>query len=207
MTCFFKAGNIKIMRIKDDEKRRALVEATVKLVNMVGFAASSVAKIAAEAGVSPSTLYIYFENKEDLLVSTYNDIKCEIGEYMLQRISPFEPTRECFRQICLNLFDYMLEHYDRADFLEQFGTSPYLELIDMVDKDPGMLKFYEMLEAAVKLGMVKDVPYEYVVRFMFKPIVTLAIEEKRCYKRRLQKKDLEVVFNMAWDAISVHKQD
>ena len=63
------------MRTKDDVKQEALVEATVKLVNQIGFAASSVAKIAKEAGVSPATLYIYYKNKEDLLVSTYVEIK------------------------------------------------------------------------------------------------------------------------------------
>ena len=51
------------MRIKDDEKREALFEATVKLVNEIGFVSSSVSKIAKEANVSPATLYIYYKNK------------------------------------------------------------------------------------------------------------------------------------------------
>ena len=63
------------MRVKDDIKQDALFEATVKLVNEIGFAASSVSKIAKEAGVSPATLYVYYKNKEDLLVSTYIEIK------------------------------------------------------------------------------------------------------------------------------------
>ena len=37
------------MRTKDDEKKEALFEATVKLVNEIGFASSSVSKIAGEA--------------------------------------------------------------------------------------------------------------------------------------------------------------
>ena len=37
------------MRTKDDEKAAALFEATVKLVNEIGFASSSVSKIAREA--------------------------------------------------------------------------------------------------------------------------------------------------------------
>ena len=51
------------MRTKCEEKQEALFEATVKLVNEIGFAASSVAKIAKEANVSAATLYIYYKNK------------------------------------------------------------------------------------------------------------------------------------------------
>jgi AcrR family transcriptional regulator len=61
----------------------ALFEATVKPVNEIGFAASSVSKVAREANVSPSTLYVFFKNKEDLLVSTYVDIKLDLSRAML----------------------------------------------------------------------------------------------------------------------------
>ena len=56
------------MRTKDGIKQEALFEATVKLVNEIGFASSSVSKIAKQAGISPATIYIYYKNKEDLLV-------------------------------------------------------------------------------------------------------------------------------------------
>lgn len=63
------------MRVKDDKKQEALFRVIIKLVNEIGFVASSVSKIAQEAGVSSVTLYIYFKNKEDLLISTDAEIK------------------------------------------------------------------------------------------------------------------------------------
>ena len=63
------------MRQKDELKQDAIIHATVRLVNEIGFAASSVSKIAKAANVSPATIYIYYKNKEDLLVSTYISIK------------------------------------------------------------------------------------------------------------------------------------
>ena len=74
------------MRTKDDEKEAALFEATVKLVNETGFASSSVSKIAREAGVSPATIYVYHKNKEDLLVSTYIEIKLNLSKALLSVI-------------------------------------------------------------------------------------------------------------------------
>ncbi|MCK4754383.1 MAG: helix-turn-helix transcriptional regulator, partial [Calditrichia bacterium] len=67
------------MRVKDEFKQDALFNATVKLVNEIGFVAASVSKIAKEANVSPATIYIYYKNKDDLLVSTYIEIKKKIG--------------------------------------------------------------------------------------------------------------------------------
>ena len=54
------------MRTKDGQKKDALFRATVTLVSEIGFAASSVSKIARQAHVSPSTIYVFFKNKEDL---------------------------------------------------------------------------------------------------------------------------------------------
>lgn len=62
------------MRNKDELKQEAIIQATIKLVNKIGFVSSSVAKISKEANVSPATIYIYYKNKEDLLVSTYVEI-------------------------------------------------------------------------------------------------------------------------------------
>ncbi len=61
MFVYFRA-----MRTKDDFKQEALFQATIKLVNDIGFVSSSVAKIAKEADVSPATIYVYHKNKEDL---------------------------------------------------------------------------------------------------------------------------------------------
>ena len=61
---------IRTMRTKDEFKQDALLKATIKLVNEIGFVSSSVSKIAKEAEISPATIYIYYKNKEDLLIST-----------------------------------------------------------------------------------------------------------------------------------------
>ncbi|THB78878.1 MAG: TetR/AcrR family transcriptional regulator, partial [Desulfobulbaceae bacterium] len=95
------------MRPRDDKKQEALFLATVQVVNEIGFAASSVAKIVKEAGVSPATLYIYFKNKEDLLVSTYLEIKQGMGEAMLEGFDNQLPIRDIFRRIWLNAFAYV----------------------------------------------------------------------------------------------------
>ena len=52
------------MRKKDDEKQNNIKKAVIKLILEEGFQGTSMSKIAKEAGVSPATVYIYYQNKE-----------------------------------------------------------------------------------------------------------------------------------------------
>ena len=55
------------MRRKDDEKEQRIRHAVIELMLQEGFNGTSIAKIARLAGVSPATVYIYYENKEEML--------------------------------------------------------------------------------------------------------------------------------------------
>ncbi|MFN0223999.1 TetR/AcrR family transcriptional regulator [Paenibacillus sp. KR2-11] len=52
-----------------------MFKATIQLLNEIGFSDISMSKIAKRAHVSPSTIYVYFENKEDMLSKLYSNGK------------------------------------------------------------------------------------------------------------------------------------
>ena len=60
---------------KSIDKRQALVKATVTLVNNDGFHAATMSKIAKMANVSPATIYLFFESKQDLVNKVYIEVK------------------------------------------------------------------------------------------------------------------------------------
>lgn len=117
------------MRVRDELKQQAIIDATVKLVNEIGFVACSVAKIAAEAGVSPATLYVYYQNKEDLLISTYIGIKQEMSAAILHDLDTRQPLRDIFKSLWFNTFEFVTTKHSYYQFTEQFANSPYLSLI------------------------------------------------------------------------------
>lgn len=53
----------------DPDKRRAILDGALRIFMTRGFDAASMSDIAAEAQVSKSTLYVYFEDKEHLFVA------------------------------------------------------------------------------------------------------------------------------------------
>ena len=118
------------MRLRDENKQEALFEATIKVVNEIGFASSSVSKIAKEAGISQATIYIYHKNKEDLLVSTYMRIKESFSRALLEDFDEGLPIRDSLRKVWFNGFKYASKYRAEFRFKEQFGNSPYMELVD-----------------------------------------------------------------------------
>ena len=61
------------MRTRDYDKQQRIKEAMVRLILREGINGASVAKIAREAGVSPATIYIYYDSKEALLSAAFRE--------------------------------------------------------------------------------------------------------------------------------------
>jgi AcrR family transcriptional regulator len=58
--------------------RRALVTAARRRFGSVGFAATSLDDVVADAGVTKGALYHHFKNKEDLFVAVYEELEGEL---------------------------------------------------------------------------------------------------------------------------------
>lgn len=188
------------MRFKDEDKQEALFKATIKVVNEIGFASSSVAKIAKEAGISPATIYIYYKNKEDLLVSTYVDIKINLSQALIKDFDHSQPIRDIFRKIWMNGFAYVSKHREQFNFTEQFANSPFSELVNKAELE----KYFESLAAVFQRGVrekiLKDVDFELFQIFVFHPMMILS-NKRLCSQVKLTEENIDRAFNMAWDAI------
>lgn len=189
------------MRIKDEEKQQALFEATIKMVNEIGFVKSSVAKIAAEANVSPATLYIYHENKVDLLVSTYLQIKKSLSIEALKGFKTNMDVRAGLKLVWKNLFNYFSKHTDYFQFTEQFSNCPYAKLINREEVDSYFSPVLELIQFGIDEKIIKDVDFEILHCFLVAPILHLA-NPTICNDFTVNKQNVDIAFELAWDAIS-----
>lgn len=60
-----------------DDKRARILAAAVKVFARKGWFASRVSDVARAAGVADGTIYLYFQGKEDLLVSLFEEVMAE----------------------------------------------------------------------------------------------------------------------------------
>ncbi|MDT8322876.1 MAG: TetR/AcrR family transcriptional regulator [Bacteroidota bacterium] len=188
------------MRHKDESKQQAITDATVKLVNETGFAAASVAKIARQAGVSPATLYIYYRNKEDLLVSTYVEIKRKFGLAVARNFDPSLPIRDKLARFWGNAFTCIREEPALFHFSEQFAKTPYADLVPPSVMEEYFEPIFTTLREGIRQKIIKDVPLEILSVFMFHPVMQLA-DPKLCAGFGNRADDVDLAFSLAWDAI------
>jgi TetR/AcrR family fatty acid metabolism transcriptional regulator len=58
---------------KRNDKRESILDGALKAFARKGFYNTKVSEIASEAGVADGTIYLYFKNKDDLLISLFED--------------------------------------------------------------------------------------------------------------------------------------
>jgi len=66
------------MSANPPDKRRRILDAAVSVFAQNGFYNAKVSQIAKEAGVAYGTIYLYFKNKEDILIQVFIDAMDEI---------------------------------------------------------------------------------------------------------------------------------
>lgn len=70
---------------KDKPKYKQIIDAAIIVIAENGYHQSQVSKIAKQAGVADGTIYLYFKNKEEILVSVFEE-KMEIFADNLKEI-------------------------------------------------------------------------------------------------------------------------
>ena len=110
------------MRRKDDEKEQRIRHAVIELMLQEGFNGTSIAKIARLAGVSPATVYIYYENKEEMLQDIYLEYSEEVFDYLLKGIDRNMSSAQMIETLIRRYYRYMTLHPEAFCFVEQEPT-------------------------------------------------------------------------------------
>ncbi|MEK3721415.1 TetR/AcrR family transcriptional regulator [Paenibacillus sp. FSL H8-0034] len=188
------------MRHKDDNKSEAIFQATIQLLNEIGFSDISMSKIAKRANVSPSTIYVYFENKEDMLKKLYLNVKEKMSLKMLHGINETTPIQAGFELIMSNLKDFVLDNKDYFLFLEQFTNSPLIARL-CLDESIGFFRtLHEFVEKGQQQQLLKQVDANLLLMYCYYPVTQMAKEHFKGAVVFNQEK-LKEITQMSWDAI------
>lgn len=77
---------------KHSDKHRRIIEAAIKVFAKNGFYNSKVSEIARAANVADGTIYLYFQNKDDILISLFEEemqnVLVRVGAAVAQETDP-----------------------------------------------------------------------------------------------------------------------
>lgn len=190
------------MRGEPEDKRAAIIKASLKLFTERGFHGTPTAMISKEAGVSTGTLFRYFPTKEDLINATYAAAKTQLARAITVGLAEEKTTEGKVRCIMGNTIRWSIANPREFMFVEQFSSSPYISRVtaEEVMKDYQFLD--EVLEECVKKCKVRDVRRDLVLYMMYG--VISAVVKKSLLDGPDQDLDelIDESFRFVWDGIT-----
>jgi TetR/AcrR family fatty acid metabolism transcriptional regulator len=157
-------------RRRTNDKRQRILDAAVRVFSKKGFFASRVSDVAAAARVADGTVYLYFRNKDDILVNLFADVMSEHLAAAREAISKAPDTPSRLRVIAdhhLGLLGenpelavvFQVELRQSTKFMELFTASWLKDYFDLVD---------QAMETGQRDGSVrKDVPRRLAAHAFF----------------------------------------
>lgn len=81
---------------RNKPKYKQIIDAAVVVIAENGYHNAQVSKIAKQAGVADGTIYLYFKNKEDVLISLFQEKMGQFVEKIYEELAGIETAAENF---------------------------------------------------------------------------------------------------------------
>jgi TetR/AcrR family fatty acid metabolism transcriptional regulator len=161
-----KPMSLLALKEKKPEKYRAILDAAVRVFARKGFYHARVSEIAREAGVADGTIYLYFQNKDDILISLFEDGMRTVIERVRSEIEketdPLQKIK-CFARAHLSLIEdnkdmaeiIQVELRQSNKFMKEYRNEKFFEYIDLISSIVREGQALGVIRQDVEPGIVK----------------------------------------------------
>ncbi len=140
-----------------NDKYVKIIDAAIKVFAKNGFFHSKVAEIAKEAGVADGTIYLYFKNKDDILIQLFENKMEEIIANIREDFTRIQNPLARLRRLVHIHFEIVRENADLAavitvelrqstKFMKEYKNEKFQEYLQIIakiikdGKDMGMIR-------------------------------------------------------------------
>ncbi|WP_456071397.1 TetR/AcrR family transcriptional regulator [Gottfriedia endophytica] len=155
---------------KDKPKYKQIIDAAVVVIAENGYHQSQVSKIAKQAGVADGTIYLYFKNKESILISLFEEKMGHFTEKIREEIKGNKTSIEKLLKLIETHFLLLSEDYNLAIVTQLELRQTNLDL---------RLKINEVLKEY--LHIIDSILIEGVQSGEFDPILNIRIARKMIF--------------------------
>jgi len=131
------------MKTKNKEKYYRIINAATKIFAKKGFFQAKVSDIAKEAQVADGTIYLYFENKDDILISLFEEqmklvlanMKAQLSEERdaVKKIEKFAVTHLKLIESNKNVAEIIqVELRQSSKFMKEYKNEGFLEYLNLI---------------------------------------------------------------------------
>lgn len=144
------------MKLKDTNKEKAIIQQTIDIVYETGIAGVKMSKLAKKVGISPSTLYVYFETKEDLIVSIAYKILQTISEGLDSALAESASFENKLRSKWIHMLQFSINQEKEINFMEQWMQSPYFDKGSFKEKGDKLKPKTNLFQEGRESGFLKE---------------------------------------------------
>jgi TetR/AcrR family fatty acid metabolism transcriptional regulator len=124
-------------------KRERILRAAIKIFSQKGYFNSKISEIARLAGVADGTIYLYFKNKDDLLISLFEEKMGEVVADIRTRVADGNGALSRLRIFIRNHMDLLtreaglieviqVELRQSNKFMKEYVPVKFLEYLDVI---------------------------------------------------------------------------
>jgi TetR/AcrR family fatty acid metabolism transcriptional regulator len=139
-------------------KRERILRAAIKIFSQKGFFSSKVSDIAQSAGVADGTIYLYFKNKDDLLISLFEEKMAEVVADVRERVDSGEGALSRLKIFIENHMNLLVREAGLIEvlqvelrqsnkFMKEYVPVKFLEYLDVIS---------EILEQGIREGVFRQ---------------------------------------------------
>jgi len=138
-------------------KRDRILRAAVRIFSQKGYFNSRISEIARLAGVADGTIYLYFKNKDDLLISLFEEKMGEVVSDVRARVAEGEDALSRLQIFIRNHMDLLIREAGLIEviqvelrqsnkFMKEYVPVKFLEYLDVLG---------EILDAGKREGVIR----------------------------------------------------
>jgi TetR/AcrR family fatty acid metabolism transcriptional regulator len=135
---------VKVMsKKKNTEKYYRIIQAATKMFARKGFYKTRISEIATEAQVADGTIYIYFENKDDILISLFEEQMKVVIDNMVGQISKEDDPVKKLERFALTHLQLIEQNPNMAEiiqveirqssrFMKEYKNEKFAQYLDLI---------------------------------------------------------------------------
>ncbi|MCG8328432.1 MAG: TetR/AcrR family transcriptional regulator [Chitinophagales bacterium] len=188
------------MRPKDIHKEKAIIDKTLDIVYETGIAGIKMSVLAKRVGISPSTLYVYFETKEDLIVSIGTKLLKQIAQRSSQAVIDKSTFKEKLKATWTGLLHFLINNEREVNFIDQWKQSPYFNKTSETVWHENKRGKSELFQEGRDSGILKDLD-ENMIHAVMSGIAKNMVSLIKSGELKLSEEVIEESFTIVWDAL------
>ncbi|EIK45495.1 hypothetical protein O59_002173 [Cellvibrio sp. BR] len=180
-----------------------ILAATLKLLASRGFHGFSIRDVAKEAGVATGTVYLYFEDREDLIKKLHSQIIATVGEEVFIAVEKDMSLYQQFQGMCRRFWSLFQQQPEMILSKGQFDHLPADLLRSRHEEAKVVLEpLFTFFIRGREQQVLKNFPDEILFSLAFEPYFEIARKSLQGFVT-VDEAMLEQIIHASWDSIAV----